>query len=72
MDEITSPLYKEDVQIVKHVMYELRDEGCIILFISHRMHELFDICDSVTVMKMASRYLHIGSMRQTSISSSPR
>ena len=51
LDEITSPLYKEDVQIVKHVMYELRDEGCIILFISHWMHELFDICDSVTVMK---------------------
>lgn len=51
LDEITSPLYKEDVQIVKRVMHELRDEGCIILFISHRMHELFDICDSVTVMK---------------------
>ena len=51
LDEITSPLYKEDVQIVKRVMHELKDEGCIILFISHRMHELFDICDSVTVMK---------------------
>lgn len=51
LDEITSPLYKEYVQIIKRVMYELRDAGCIILFISHRMHELFDICDSVTVMK---------------------
>lgn len=51
LDEITSPLYKEDVQIVKRVMHELKNEGCIILFISHRMHELFDMCDSVTVMK---------------------
>ena len=51
LDEITSPLYREDVQVVKRVMHELKDEGKIILFISHRMHELFDICDSVTVMK---------------------
>ncbi len=51
LDEITSPLYREDVQIVKRVMHELKEEGRIILFISHRMHELFDICDSVTVMK---------------------
>lgn len=51
LDEITSPLYKEDVQIVKRVMHELKGQGCITLFISHRMHELFDICDSVTVMK---------------------
>jgi len=51
LDEITSPLYREDVQVVKRVMHELKEEGRIILFISHRMHELFDICDSVTVMK---------------------
>lgn len=51
LDEITSPLYKEDVKIVKRVMHELKDQGCIILFISHRMHELFNICDTVTVMK---------------------
>jgi len=51
LDEITSALYKEDVQIIKHVMHELKETGCVILFISHRMHELFDICDSVTIMK---------------------
>ena len=51
LDEITSPLYREDVETVKRVMHELKQEGCIILFISHRMHELFDICDTVTVMK---------------------
>lgn len=51
LDEITSPLYKEDVDVVKRIMFELKEQGCVILFISHRMHELFDICDSVTVMK---------------------
>jgi ABC-type sugar transport system ATPase subunit len=51
LDEITSPLYREDVQIVKKVLHELKREGCMIIFISHRMHEIFDICDTVTVMK---------------------
>lgn len=51
LDEITSPLYRDDVQAVKQVMHELKKDGCMIIFISHRMNELFDICDTVTVMK---------------------
>ncbi len=51
IDEITSALYKEDVEIVRETVHELRDKGCIILFITHRMSEIFSICDSVTIMR---------------------
>lgn len=51
IDEITSALYREDVEIVYKILAELKEQGCIILFISHRMAELYAICDSVTIMK---------------------
>lgn len=51
IDEITSALYREDVVIVKNVIDDLKKKGVIILFISHRMQEIYSICDSVTVMR---------------------
>lgn len=51
VDEITSALYREDVDIVCDILAELKKKGCIILFISHRMAELYAICDSVTIMR---------------------
>lgn len=51
IDEITSALYREDVDIVCRLLAELKKQGCIILFISHRMAELYAICDSVTIMR---------------------
>ncbi|MCL6549032.1 MAG: sugar ABC transporter ATP-binding protein [Alicyclobacillus sp.] len=51
IDEITSALYREDVEIFKRVVRELSSEGCGILFISHRMPEIFSLCETVTVMR---------------------
>lgn len=51
IDEITSALYREDVKIVWQVMQELKEAGKIILFISHRMPEIMEMCDSVTVLR---------------------
>lgn len=51
VDEITSALYREDVEIVDELIRELKSNGCIVLFISHRMVELYAMCDSVTIMK---------------------
>lgn len=51
IDEITSALYREDVEIVEEIIKDLKKKGCIILFISHRMSELYAMCDSVTIMK---------------------
>ncbi|MDR0362472.1 MAG: sugar ABC transporter ATP-binding protein [Planctomycetota bacterium] len=51
IDEITSALYRDEVALVKEEVHRLRDDGCCVLFISHRMNEIFDICDSVTVLR---------------------
>ena len=51
IDEITSALYREDVEIVDGIIRELKAKGCIVLFISHRMAELYAMCDSVTIMR---------------------
>ncbi len=51
VDEITSALYRKDVEKVDRALKELKDKGCIILFITHRMPELYTICDSVTVVR---------------------
>ncbi len=51
IDEITSALYREDVALVKKIIDEYKAQGKIILLISHRLQEIFSICDSVTVMR---------------------
>lgn len=51
VDEITSALFKENVIKIKASLHKLKEQGCSIVFISHRMGEIFDICDSVTVMR---------------------
>lgn len=51
IDEITSALYREDVKIVDDIIKDLKKNGCIVLFISHRMGELYAMCDSVTIMR---------------------
>ncbi len=51
IDEITSALYREDVELVRQLLHDLKNNGKSVLFISHRMSELYSICDSVTVMR---------------------
>lgn len=51
MDEPTAALSGVEVQRLFSVARSLRDEGRAILFISHRFDEVFDLCDTVTVMR---------------------
>lgn len=50
-DEATSALDAEEVRRLFAVIRQLKQEGKIILFISHRMEEIFEIGDRVTVLK---------------------
>ena len=43
IDEITSALYNTDVEKVQQALHELKQNGCIILFISHRLSEIYAI-----------------------------
>ena len=50
-DESTSSLDLAQVKAFFALVRRLRDEGCSIIFISHRMEEIFAIGDRVTVMR---------------------
>jgi len=50
-DEPTSSLDKRQVTVFFNLMRELRDQGRAIIFISHRMDEIFEIGDRVTVLR---------------------
>ena len=51
MDEPTAPLTADETDILFKIMRRLRAEGVTIIYISHRMDEIFTVCDRVTVMR---------------------
>ncbi|NSW55232.1 MAG: L-arabinose ABC transporter ATP-binding protein AraG [Armatimonadetes bacterium] len=50
-DEPTSSLSDREVHNLFAVIRRLRDQGQVILYVSHRLDEIFQICDSVTVLR---------------------
>ncbi|MCM3290815.1 sugar ABC transporter ATP-binding protein [Paenibacillus sp. MER 180] len=51
MDEPTSALTEREIQTLFEVIQSLKKEGVSIVYISHRMEEIFEICDRITVMR---------------------
>ncbi|QAY66171.1 sugar ABC transporter ATP-binding protein [Paenibacillus protaetiae] len=54
-DEPTAPLSLEEAEKLFGVIRQLRAEGIGIVFISHRLPEVFQLCDTVTVMRDGER-----------------
>jgi L-arabinose transport system ATP-binding protein len=50
-DEPTSSLSAREIDRLMTIIARLRDEGRVLLYVSHRMEEIFRICDAVTVFK---------------------
>jgi len=51
MDEPSAPLSISEVAAMFEIVRKLKAEGVTIIYISHRMDELFEIADRVTVMR---------------------
>ena len=51
MDEPTSALDEKDVATLYGVIRKLRDDGVAIIYITHRMEEIFEITDRVVVLR---------------------
>jgi rhamnose transport system ATP-binding protein len=51
MDEPTAALSGPEVERLFGVIRALRERGAAVLFISHRLDEVFAVCDTVTVMR---------------------
>lgn len=51
MDEPTAPLTNKETQLLFNIVAKLKENNVTIIFISHRMEEMFEICDRVTVLR---------------------
>lgn len=59
MDEPTSSLEPREVETLFSVIERLHERGIAIVYVSHRMNELYRICDRVTVLR-DGRHVHTG------------
>ena len=51
MDEATSSLDDDEVEVLFGIIRKLKEQGISVLFISHRLPEIFEITDTVTILK---------------------
>lgn len=51
MDEATSSLDKQEVDVLFDVVRKLKDKGISTIFITHKMDEIYRICDRITIFK---------------------
>ena len=51
MDEPTSTISEAEVQILFSIIRDLRARGIAIIYISHKMSEIFEITDEITVFR---------------------
>ncbi|UCF99935.1 MAG: sugar ABC transporter ATP-binding protein [Spirochaetaceae bacterium] len=61
MDEPTSSLTEHEVRQLFSLIRRLKERGITILYVSHKIEEIFEICDSVTVFRDGK---HIGTMEK--------
>ncbi|KOR78233.1 sugar ABC transporter ATP-binding protein [Bacillus sp. FJAT-21352] len=51
MDEPTSSLDDKEVEVLFKVIDKLKKEGVAIIFVSHRLDEIYTVCDRITVLR---------------------
>lgn len=51
MDEPTASLSSKESQMLFKIIHQLRDKGVSILYISHRLEEVFQLSDRITVLR---------------------
>ena len=51
MDEPTAALTQKETEVLFKVVRSLREKGVSIVYISHRMEEIFELCDRITILR---------------------
>lgn len=70
LDEPTSSLSSRESEILFRLIGRLKAEGKIILYISHRLDEIFQLCDSLTVLrdgKLAAHHPNLANVTRDQI-----
>lgn len=66
MDEPTSALSRAEVENLFSIIRGLKREGISTIFVTHRLEEVFEICDSYTVLR-DGRHVGRGQVKDTSM-----
>jgi len=66
LDEPTSSIAEGDVEHLLALLRQLRDDGTAIVFVSHKLEEVYDLCDRVTVLRDGRNVLSDRTLSQTS------
>lgn len=51
LDEPTSALTEHEVEILMNIIRKLKENGVTCIYISHKFNEIFEICDSVSILR---------------------
>jgi len=65
MDEPTSSLSAHESEHLFHLLGKLKQRGITVIYVSHRMEEIFRLCDTVTVLR-DGRHVATGPVSETS------
>lgn len=52
LDEPTASLTTKETEALFEVVRKLKKQGVTILYVSHRLEEIFQICDRATIFEM--------------------
>ena len=64
MDEPSAPLTVNEMKYLYEIVRRLKQRGVAVIYISHRLDEIFDICETVTVFR-DGRYIDTLPVSQT-------
>jgi galactofuranose transport system ATP-binding protein len=65
MDEPTSSLDEREVKVLFDVIRQLKSTGVSVVFVSHKLDELYAVCDRVTIMR-DGRTVRVADMKDVS------
>ena len=65
MDEPTSVLNPLEIRSLFGFLKKLRGEGCSILYISHKLEEIMELCDQATILRQGAVVRHCNPAKET-------
>lgn len=70
LDEPTSSLSSRESEILFRLIRKLKYEGKVIIYVSHRLDEVFELCDSLTVLrdgKLAAHHTNLNGVTRDQV-----
>lgn len=64
MDEPSAPLTEKETETLHRIVKQLKEKKITVIYISHRLEEIFEICDRVTVLRDGN-YISTNYIRDT-------